>query len=103
MFKHSLWVSNSGGSSSDDCDGLGEACDNDEIESDSSMKECMASCNPPTNPAGPFDCDGMKCFVKCSSNVRFFSKKKKKKKKKKSQKSKKIKIKIKIKSTYNLK
>ena len=58
------------GGGDDACDGTGEACDNAEIESNSDVKSCMAACEPPTAPEGPFDCDGMRCFIKCSAKLR---------------------------------
>jgi hypothetical protein len=32
------------------------------------MQQCMSGCATPTPVAGPFDCDGMKCFVRCSAD-----------------------------------
>lgn len=42
-------------------------CSNAVIAASGPMQQCMLGCATPTPIAGPFDCDGMKCFVFCSA------------------------------------
>ncbi len=42
-------------------------CNNAVIAASGPMQKCMLGCSTPTPISGPFDCDGMKCFVYCSA------------------------------------